>query len=84
MSTVARFVNDLDRLVQQAVLKEGLKLAKGQCQNMEEYKRHVGRCEGMAEAVNMGREMLRQMELADDDDGGLPEMDPGARAGGAK
>lgn len=74
MFTVARFVNDLDRVLQKATLEMGMKLAKGQCPNHEQYHRMVGRCEGMAEAVNTARQMLRQIELADQDDSGLPEM----------
>lgn len=73
MLTLNRFVNDLDRIVQQAIGQSGLKLAKGQCKNHEEYMRQVGRCEGMEAAVNVARDMLRKTELAEDESG-LPEM----------
>lgn len=81
-TTVSRFVNDLDRAVQQASGSQALTLLKGQCANMEEYKRKVGFSEGMTACVDLARQMLRQMEI-NEEDKGLPEM-PQKKAGGRK
>ena len=42
---------------------------------MEEYKRQVGVGQGMTAAVEIARQMLRQMEIADQDNQ-LPTMPP--------
>lgn len=73
MATINRFVNDLDRVVQQAIQQRALKLVKGQCKDFNEYHREVGRSEGMQIAVDVARDMLRNMELAEDNEQ-LPEM----------
>lgn len=82
MLTLSKFVNDFDRVVQQSILQAGLKLAKGACKSHEQYNREVGRVEGMEAAVNLAREMLRKVEL-DEDEAGLPEMqqDDGTKRG---
>ena len=74
-SLISRFVNDLDKAIQQASGNQALTLLKGQCANMEEYKRKVGFAEGMNAAVDIARQMLRQMEI-NEEDSGLPEMPP--------
>jgi len=71
--TLRGFVNDLDKIVQQTQGNMALKLAKGQCPNMETYHREVGRIEGMGLAVQTARDMLTQMETAEQK-GDLPEM----------
>jgi len=71
--TIARFINDLEKMVQQATMNQALQLIKGQCKDMEEYKRKVGVAEGAAGAVDIARQMLRQMEISEEDEG-LPEM----------
>ena len=68
MLTVAKFVNDLDRVVQKAIAEKGVKLAKGQCATIEDYKRVVGQCEGMVVAVDLARQMLRNIEIAEQDE----------------
>ncbi len=75
-TTLRGFLNDFDRVVQQAQVNIALKLAKGSCPNMEEYHRAVGRSEGMELAVKTAREMLGQMEAAIEDDPALREMPP--------
>jgi hypothetical protein len=72
--TLRGFVNDMDKIVQQAQGNMALKLSKGQCPNMESYHREVGRIEGMGIAVTTAREMLSQMEAAEQK-GDLQTMD---------
>jgi len=72
-TTLRQFVNDLDRVVQQTQVNMSLKLGKGQCGDMKQYNRQVGRIEGMEQAVKSAREMLAQMEEVDQK-GDLPEL----------
>lgn len=73
MATLRQFVNDLDKVAQQQSANMAMKLAKGQCPNMEAYHRQVGQIEGMSLTVSLARDMLGQMENALDGDS-LPEM----------
>jgi len=72
-TTLRSFVNDLSQVVQQTKMNEALKLANGSTGSMESYHRKCGQMEGMEQCVKIAREMLGQMESAQDDDG-LPEM----------
>lgn len=74
--TVSRFVKDFDSVIRQTVAQRGLKLAKGHAKDYPEYQREVGRCEGLAMAVDLAREMLRRAEQSDDEPE-LPEMKQG-------
>jgi hypothetical protein len=71
--TIRQFVNDLDRVIQQTSVSLAMKLGKGQCGDMKQYNRAVGRMEGMEATVKSARDMLAQMEEADQQSD-LPEM----------
>ena len=73
-TTLRKFVTDLDNVIQQTQVSMALKLAKGQCASMEDYKREVGRMEGLSLAITTARDMLGKVEAADDFDNKLPEM----------
>ncbi len=77
MMTLRQFIKQAGDLVGQQKTQMALKLAKGQCPNMETYNREVGRMEGMDIAVNILREMRNQLEEAEEAQGQLPEMPPG-------
>ena len=64
---VKRFVNAFENSIQQFCLQRSLKLGKGQCKDMEEYKLHVGEIRGLEAAVGLAKDMLRKMEIDDDD-----------------
>jgi len=83
-TTLRSFLNDLNQVVQQTMVQSALKLGKGSCPNMEQYHRSCGRIEGMEETVKMAREMLGQLENAQEESD-LPEL-PAVRkkAGGKK
>lgn len=65
---VKRFVKAFETVVQQATLQRSMQLGKGQCADFPEYKRKVGEIAGLEAAVGLARDMLRQMELAEDED----------------
>lgn len=73
MATHRQFVDGFDKIVQNQTVSMALKLAKGQCGNMESYHRQVGQIEGLNNAASLLRDMLGQVESAEDGDG-LPEM----------
>ena len=68
------FINDLNTVVQQHKAQNALKLANGSTPNMESYHRTCGRLEGLDECVKIAREMLGQLEAAQEEGDGLPEM----------
>jgi hypothetical protein len=73
--TIKQFVRDLQEGLKQAILGESIKLGKGQCATIEEYKKHTGVIAGYERAAQLSEQMLRSMEEADDDDD-LPVMEP--------
>ena len=75
--TLRRFVKDFRSVVAQNAVQKSVQLGKGQCKDMEEYKKNVGWIAGLEAAGELAEQMLRQMEEATDDSGdGLPEMPP--------
>ena len=74
--TIRQFVRTLQEGLAQAAQQRSLQLGKGQCKNMEEYKRAVGHIDGLNGAGVMAESMMRQLEDAEANDG-LPEMPPG-------
>jgi len=72
--TVKKFVKDLKQVIAQEAGGKSLQLGKGQCANMEEYKRAVGWIAGLNDAGALADRMMRQIEEMDDDDDGLPKM----------
>lgn len=64
---VKRFVKAFDNAAQQAIGQKSLQLGKGQCKDMEEYKLRVGEIRGLEASIGLARDMLRQMELAEDE-----------------
>jgi hypothetical protein len=71
--TLRSFINEFEKVVGQNKVQQALKLSKGQCADMEEYNRQVGRLEGMDQAVATLRDMLGQIEAAQAHED-LPEM----------
>lgn len=78
MATHRQFVDAFDKVVQNQTVSMALKLAKGQCGNMESYHRQVGQIEGLNNAASLLRDMLGQVESAEDENG-LPEMTPAVK-----
>ena len=72
-TTLKQFVDDFEVIIKKGQLNMALKLAKGQCATMEQYKREVGRIEGMVLAVQTARDMLKAGEFSLTDNE-LPEM----------
>lgn len=72
MSLLSKFVNDLDRNIQTDCSQRNISLGAGGAADYARYKELCGINAGMARAVNMAREMLRQVELSEDED--LPPM----------
>jgi len=79
--TLRAFVNNFSSIVDQSKVSMALKLARGSIGSLEEYKREVGRIEGMDSAVSLMRDMLGRLEAGEDDDL-LPEMPQGNRTPG--
>jgi len=73
-TTLRNFVEDFEKIIAKGHTAMALKLAKGQCGSLEEYKREVGRMEGLVLAVQTAKDMLRQSESPLDDND-LPEME---------
>jgi hypothetical protein len=71
--TIRQFVRDLQDGLKQAIVGESLKLGKGQCATLEEYKKHTGIIVGYERAAQLSEQMLRQTEESDSDDD-LPIM----------
>lgn len=82
MIEVKRFVTAFEQATQMAIHQRNAQLGKGQCANHEEYKLKVGEIRGLEAASGMARDMLRQMEVAEDN----MEMEQQAKkaAGGKK
>ncbi len=72
--TIKKFIKDFEKIIANQQMNNAMKLAKGQCSDMEAYKRAVGQSEGMGIAVQCAKDMLNQLEEAIEE-GGLPEMD---------
>jgi hypothetical protein len=76
--TIRQFVKDLQEGLKQAILGESIKLGKGQCATLDEYKKYTGIIIGYERAAHLSQQMLMQMEESDHaDDSELPEMDTG-------
>lgn len=71
--TIRRFVANVQSVTEQAQNNMAAKLAKGQCRNMEEYNRQVGRIEGLDVGLQLIKDMLGQIE-DDERAKDLPEM----------
>jgi hypothetical protein len=71
--TIRQFVRDLQDGLKQAIVGESLKLGKGQCATLEEYKKYTGIIVGYERAAQLSEQMLRQTEESDSDDD-LPIM----------
>lgn len=72
--TLRAFVKDLKQVIAQEAGGKSLQLGKGQCANMEEYKRSVGWIAGLNAAAELADKMMRQIEEMDDDDTKLPSL----------
>lgn len=70
-----KFVKDLQATLGQAAAQRSLQLGKGQCKDMQEYKRAVGFIEGLNGAGDIAEQMLRAIE-DHEREGDLPEMPP--------
>lgn len=75
---IKRFVSALDQAIQQQMVNESIKLGKGQCKDHEEYKKITGRIQGMDASISVAREMLRKIEIDEDD------VDKGKKRQGGK
>ena len=71
--TIKKFLKDFESIIGQQQMNMGTQLAKGQCKDMEEYKRIVGRVEGMSLAVQTTKDMITQLQEAEENEA-LPEM----------
>jgi hypothetical protein len=79
MVTLNRFVRDFEAVVAQSINNVNSKIGRGQCKDHPEYKQQCGIIAGMELAVGLARDMLRQVELAVEEGGGLQEMPAEAR-----
>jgi hypothetical protein len=68
MIEVKRFVQALEQGIQVHIAQRNAQLGKGQCASMEEYKLKVGENRGLEVAAGLARDMLRQMEIAEEGD----------------
>lgn len=73
--TIRQFVKDFRGLINQQVGTNSLKIGKGQCASLEDYKRQCGFNDGLNAAAELADNMLRQLEEAERDQD-LPEMPP--------
>lgn len=71
--TIRQFVKEFRNLITQQIGNNSLQLGKGQCKDMEEYKRKVGFNEGLDAASQLADQMYRQLE-DQDKEGNLPPM----------
>ena len=71
--TIRQFIKNYADVINQHKLELAVKLAKGQIGSMEQYNRAVGRSEGLDQSVQVMRDMMSQLEEADQDSD-LPEM----------
>lgn len=69
MTTVRKFVKDLETLVNRQIVEDSLKLSKGQCPDHAAYVRMCGVRTGMEGAVRIAQDMLKQIDDLED----LPE-----------
>lgn len=76
MIEVRRFVQAFEQTVGQNIAVRQAQLGKGQCQDFTEYKKITGEIRGMEAASGLARDMLRQIEMAEDE--------PPAPTGGKK
>lgn len=75
MNLLSKFVNDLDRNAQADIAQRSASIGQGGCANMETYKELCGVNKGMNRAVDLARQMLRQLEI-DAEEAHLGEMNP--------
>lgn len=71
--TLKQFVRNFQQACAQAGVERSIQLGKGQCKDLEEYKRSVGFIAGIDAASSLADQMLRQIEEADAG-GDLPPM----------
>lgn len=74
--SIRQFVKELRNVVNQQVISNSVQIGKGQCKDMEEYKRKVGFNEGLDAAASLAENMFRQLEDRDKDND-LPPMPSG-------
>jgi hypothetical protein len=60
--TIRQFVKDFKQACIQHSQQRALQLGKGQCKDIEEYKRHTGYIAGIEAAADLADQMLRQLE----------------------
>jgi len=72
--TIRQFVRDFQEGMKQASLSESIRLGKGQCATIEEYKKHTGIIVGYERAATLSEQMLRALEEPDQDND-LPTME---------
>ena len=73
MVTLNRFVRDFEAVVAQSINNVNSKVGRAQCKDYPEYRQQCGIISGMELAVGLARDMLRQVEIAEEE-GGLGEM----------
>lgn len=71
--TLRQFVKNFKQIIANEGVNRSIQLGKGQAKDMEEYKRGVGRIEGMEIAASLADNMLRQLE-EDEEGQDLPPM----------
>lgn len=78
--TLRQFVKEFRNMIGQNAASSSMQLGKGQCKDMEEYKRKVGFIEGLEASGQLAENMLRQIEEQDAQED-LPTMNPNATTG---
>lgn len=68
MIEIKRFVNAFEQGCAGQIMQINNQLGKGQIASIEEYKLKVGERRGLEAAAGLARDMLRQLEIAEDQD----------------
>jgi hypothetical protein len=71
--TLRQFVKEFRNLCAQNAGQKALQLGKGQCKDLEEYKKITGWIAGVEAAGELADQMLRQLE-EQDEKSDLPQM----------
>lgn len=72
MIEIKRFVNAFEQGCAGQIMQINNQLGKGQIASIEEYKLKVGERRGLEAAAGLARDMLRQLEIAEDQGPGEP------------
>ncbi len=81
-TTIQQFVTALDQISKKRTAEIATKMVSGRLTTLEEYKMEAGRAAGITEMADLAYQLMKNRDLAEDDDDGKLSGMPGKDNGG--